>query len=127
MEGNYPILLGGKEAGYARIKKEGLYWKIFCCCKLSGDVLYRVVVKTSNNQESLGILVPDNGCFVLSARISMKRLAPGEPRFLALPKHTKIAERFVSVYPDEPFAYLDRIKKSRFGLQNQKRGVYIPE
>ena len=108
----YDVVLGSESIGTAEVMKQGLYYCIRCRCRLSGEVVYKVTVKCGDNTEDLGILVPENGAFVLTARVPVKRLADGQLLFRAVPRHVEPDGMFVPVSADEPFQYLNRLENA---------------
>ena len=127
MECTYPILLGGEPIGQAQVARQGLYCCISCRCRLSGEVMYRVILRCCDHQEDLGILVPQNGAFCLQKRIPAKLLTSGELSFLAVPKHKPLAGKFVPLSPETPFQYLTKLENAYLARQNGQIGILIRE
>ena len=127
MDGCYDILLGNEPIGKVRVERQGLYYRFFCRCKLSGTVIYRLTVSCNGHHENLGIPVPEGDWFTLNAKLPVKRLGKGAPSFLALPKHRSGSGQFVPVYPEEPFAYLHRLQEAFMQVREGQAGVVLPE
>lgn len=127
MERQFSVTVCGKQAGKVLVQRKGLYYYFQCRCGLSGDIIYRLVVTCSNIRESLGILVPKDGCFVLDTKVPVKKIGAGEWSFELVPKHETAAGTFVPICPEEPFAYIARLKKSFLVLQNGQAGIYISQ
>lgn len=127
MEGNYPVLLGEQSIGKVQVLRQGLYYRFICRCQLTGEVIYKLVVTCQDHQENLGICVPVSGGFGIDTKLPVKRLGEGVPTFRAVPKHTELEGKFVPVYPDEPFAYIARLKDAYFARQEEQIGVVIRE
>jgi hypothetical protein len=127
MDGEYEILMGNMPVGTAQVVRQGLYYLFQCNCGISGDVMCRVVVNCNGHHENLGILMPMGGGFGLTAKLAVKRLGKGKFRFRVLPKHQKCEYRFVPVYPEEPFAYLTRLKNAFLEVRNGQVGVVITD
>lgn len=108
----YDIFLGTQSIGKAQVIKEGLYYRISCRCRLSGEVVYKVEASCGDKTEDLGVLVPQSGAFVLTARLPMKRLGEGQLQFKAVPRHAQLQGKFVPISADEPFAYLSRLENA---------------
>ena len=123
----YEILLGGQSIGKARVEQQGLYYAISCRCRLSGEVVWKVTVSCGDRSESLGILVPESGAFILSTRIPVKRLGEGTLMFHAAPRHTELRGRFVPISPEEPFAYLSRLENAYMEVRNGQIGVILSD
>lgn len=127
MDQEYEIMLGDKCVGSAGVRREGLYWRIRCRCKLSGEVLCRVLVRCGDREESLGILVPQDGEFGLETRIPVKKVGEGPLSFSAVPKHRPLEGRFVPLSPEEPFRYITRLKDAYLEKRNGQVGIVIKE
>lgn len=127
MEGTYPILLGGQAVGQANVCREGLYLHFSCRCRFSGEMIYRLTASTDECTENLGIPVPSGGQFCLDTKIPAKRLGKGALKITALPKHGALAGKFVPLSPEEPFAYLNRLKDAFLEIRAGQVGVVIPE
>ena len=123
----FDILMGNKVVGTVAVDQQGLYYLFDCRCRLSGEVLCRIVAQRGGHHENLGIPVPQGKEFCLSARIPAKRFPKGQFSFRVLPKHPSGQGVFVSVYPDEPFAYLARLKHAYLDVQRGQVGVVIPD
>lgn len=127
MEGNYPVLMGGKEIGTVKITRHGLYYRFDCHCQLTGDIICRLTVSCGSVTHSLGILVPEGGAFVLRTRMPVKQLGEGTLRFGVKPNHRSVEGIFVPISPEEPFAYLSRLKDAFFEFREGIPGVVIME
>ena len=127
MEGKYAVTFGQTEVGIVQMKREGLYWRFWCRCQLSGDVVCRLVVQCGNSRESLGVVVPEGDGFRLDTRLPVKKLEPGEPRFTLVPRHETGEGHFVPLHPEEPFAYIARLKDAYFVRRYGQAGMMIPD
>lgn len=96
--------------GKAYVTQQGLYYRIQCRCAMSTDVMHNLVVSCGDQQESLGVLIPFGQEFGLDTKLAMKRLGKGLLQFRIVPKHSK-AEQFVPLSPEEPFAYIRRLRE----------------
>ena len=123
----YDVMLGTQPIGKAQVQQEGLYYKISCRCRLSGEVVYKVEVSSQTQTESLGVLVPESGAFVLSTRIPVKKLGQGELKFRAVPRHMQTGGQFVPISPEEPFAYLSRLENAYMQVRNGQTGIVLRE
>ena len=124
MEGTYDIYLGGAVIGQAQVDKEGLYLHFCCRCRLSGEVIYQLTVTTGDRTEKLGIPVPEGGWFVLDTKIPAKRLENAPLSIGAVPRHGELSG-FIPVKPEEPFAYLARIKDAYLAVKNGQVGILL--
>lgn len=125
MEGMYPVSFGGSVVGKVQVKRQGLYYHFDCRCRLSGDVICRLQVRCKNHKENLGIVAPDGEGFALFTRLPVKRIGEGDLTFLLVPKYDRAEKTFAPIYPDEPFAYISRLKKAYLVRQNGQAGIYI--
>ena len=124
---DYDILLGGRAIGRATAQRQGLYYLLDCRCSLSGESMFCIAVTGSANTENLGILVPEDGAFVLRTRLPVKRLGEGPLRFEAVPKQTRRRENFIPLSPEEPFRYLQRLENAYLQIRNGQAGVVLRE
>ena len=123
--GNYEVFFGKKSTGTVQVQPSGLYYRIICRCQLSGDVICRLYVTCGERKENLGILVPVNGMFGLDTKIPVKRLGSGKIAFLLAPKREPSEGTFAPIYPEEPFAYIGRLKESFLQYKNGQMGIII--
>ena len=120
----YEIMAGTRRVGQARMEREGLYYRISCRCQMDQE-LCRITVTCGGRLEDLGICVPMDGGFGMDTKIPCKRLGEGTPEFRLLGK--KDIGIFVAVYPEEPFAYMTRLKDAFLTRQRGVTGIIIPE
>ena len=123
----YDIYLGQEPVGTAQVEIEGLYYRFRCQCRLSGQVMYRLVVMCNGHQENLGVLIPEGNGYILTTRLAMKRLGKGKLEFRLLPKHSQLNGKFVPLMPEEPFAYIRKIKEAYLARKNGELGIVITE
>lgn len=127
MEGTYEISQGAKPIGKVTVGRQGLYYHFSCRCALTGAVVCKLVVTCGDKQENLGVLVPMDGKFGIEKKIPVKRLGEGTPQFRILPKHEKREGKFVPIYPEEPFAYMAKLKDAFLAHQAGQIGIVIKE
>ncbi len=125
MEASYPVSMGNKPVGKVLLRKQGLYYSIRCRCQLSGGVVCRLAVRCDGRQEKLGILVPMEEGFGLDTKLPAKRLGQGSLEFLLLPRHETVNGTFVPIYPEEPFAYISRLKDGFLARKDGQLGMLI--
>jgi hypothetical protein len=77
--------------------------------------------------ENLGILVPYGDIFGLDTQIPSKRLVGGIPEFTLIPKHSYVSELFLPVFPEEPFAYIEKLKNAYLERKGNQLGIAIKE
>lgn len=121
----YEIMLGDKSVGKAGVSREGLYYRIRCRCTLNGDRLCRVLARCADREESLGILVPQDGSFCLETRIPVKKIGVGKLSFSLVPKHRSMEGIFVPLCPEEPFRYISQLKDAYLERRNGNVGILI--
>ena len=121
MEGTYEILLGDKPVGTAQVRREGLYYRFSCHCKLNEKSVCRV----SAGNVSLGVLVPSEDGFRLDVKLPVKRFLNQSPDFKVMPNRPVVEGRFIPLSPEEPFAYIERLKDGYLARQDGKIGVII--
>lgn len=125
MVGTYEIRLGSSPVGHVTVERQGLYYRFSCRCNLKG--MNRLVVSSNGNREDLGILIPMDGAFGLEKRIPVKRLGEGNPEFLLMGKESEKREKFVPVYPEEPFSYMSRLKDAYLARREGQLGLEFRE
>ena len=123
MEGIFEIKLWDKVVGRAEVKREGLYYRFFCRCHMREDTLCRVAV----GREDLGILVPVDDGFGLETKIPAKRFADTVPEFRLIPNKPMLEGKFIPIKPEEPFAYIQRLKEGYLHCRNGEYGLVIKE
>ena len=125
MDGLYDILRGGEKIGKAEVRREGLYYRFRCVCDLSGEVIYRLLAVWNEKQLNLGIPIPRGDTFYLETKIAASRLGEGTPTFRAVPRHPQQEGIWVRISPEEPFAYLHRLKNAVPEIRDGVMGIYI--
>ena len=123
----YQIMLGDKAIGTAQVIREGLYYRIRCQCELSGETIFRVVVRCAQQEENLGILAPNGSRFGLETRLAAKKLGKPPFRFSVVPKERSVKGCFVPLSAEEPFRYIARLKDAYLENRNGRIGIVIKE
>lgn len=114
-------MFGGQQVGKVQVIPSGLYLAFHCRCQLTGSVVCRLWAVYENHRESLGVLVPMGEGFGLDTKLPKKRFPEGKPTFLVLPKHE--AANFAPISPEEPFAYIQRLKDGFLDRQDGQLGL----
>lgn len=128
MRMDYGVSFGEETVGRAQVIRQGLYYKVICRCRLSGGVICRLEVSCNGRTVNLGILVPVENGFGLETRVPVSRLGEGEMTFRVLPRHDALQGRkFVPIKPEEPFAYLSRLKEAFLEEHEGRKGASLPE
>lgn len=123
----YKICFGKETVGRAYVHKEGLYYCFRCSCELRSEIICRVTVSCGGHHENLGILIPVGDRYVLSKRIPVKRLGNGIFQFHVIPKHQELEDKFISVYPEEPFQYIQRLQNAYLKYHSGGIGIVIQD
>lgn len=125
MTGTYEIMEGDRLVGRAKVERQGLYYHFSCRCKLSGEVVYRIIVRCGGKEANLGICVPVDGEFGTDKKVPVKSLGEGRLEFLLLPKHEDIRGKFIPIHPEEPFAYIHRLQDAFLERRGENLGIVI--
>ena len=123
MEGDFEIKLGDRPVGKVSVTREGLYYRFVCRCQLEKDSVCRVLA----GEISLGILVPQGNGFYLETRMPVKRFSGESKDFQIQPNRPVLDGKFIPIKPEEPFAYLTRLKDAHLVRQNGQIGILIKE
>ena len=126
MEGTYEVYLARETVGSVTVTREGLYYRFVCRCRLSSDVC-KLRISCEGKEVTLGTLVPSGGDFCLNTRIPAKRLGTGQPQFTVIPNRPVVTGKFVPISPEEPFAYLERLKDAYLECRNGQLGIVFEE
>lgn len=124
---DYGVYFGNQLAGKVQVLQQGLYYRFICRCQLTGDVMCRLSVSCGDKRENLGVVVPMDGGFGLDTKLPVKRLGEGKMEFSLLPKHDVPTGKFVPIYPEEPFTYIERLKDAYLARKEGQVGVVIKE
>lgn len=112
MEKVYDVGFMQQKAGQVTLKKEGLYWRIFCRLENLEKGYYRLSVNNGCCVFDLGLCVPVSNGFGMNTTVPIKRIGEeGLTFFLESGKSGK-QELFVPIRAEEPFAYLQRLEKA---------------
>ena len=125
METFYSVTCGGIPCGKVSVRQQGLYYYFQCRCKVDREDLYRLILISGDQQENLGILIPDGESFTLTRKVPTKHFKPGDWSFRILSKETPVTGTFVPISPDEPFEYITRLKESFLVYHNGQPGIEI--
>lgn len=125
---DYEVFFGSQPVGRVQVTKQGLYYRFFCRCRISGDVVCRLFAQCGENRENLGVVVPVEDGFGLDTRIPAKKLGEGEMEFRLIPKTEQVSQgKFVPISPEEPFLYIQRLQNAFLAYQDGKPGAVIPQ
>ena len=125
MEGTYPVAFGGQFVGKVQELRQGLYYRFVGWWKVNSQIVCRLMVNCGNGTESLGIVVPMDDGFGLETRLPVKRFSAGEVTFSLVPKLEQTGEKFYPIYPEEPFAYVAKLKESYLTYREGQAGIVV--
>lgn len=123
MEGIYEIMLWDKTVGTVSVSREGLYYRFHCRCELPENTVCRVTA----GKESLGILVPTGEGFELNTKLPVKRFGEIAPEFHLVPNKPVLEGTFIPIKPEEPFAYIERLKDAYLVRRGDEIGICVKE
>lgn len=127
MVGEYEVFFETRQAGKVQVTRQGLYYRFVCRCKLTGDVVCRLYVSCGGQQENLGVVVPTGDGFGLDTRLPVKRFREGTPAFSLRAKREAVSGQFVPIIPEEPFAYIERLKTSFLVKKYGQLGILVED
>lgn len=125
MEGNYSIFFGSEQVGKVQILRQGLYYRFIARCRLSGEVVCRLQINCGDTQENLGVVIPMNGGFGVDTKLPVKRFREGTPDFRLVANHSVSEGIFCPIYPEEPFAYIGKLKEAFLARKDGNVGVVL--
>lgn len=126
LEGNYAVYFGENQCGKVQVVRQGLYYRFVCRCRITGNVVCRLVAKMELGTENLGIVVPTEDGFGLRTSIPVKRFLSPVTGFVLLPKREALGGTYVPIVPEEPFTYLEKLKEAYLVKKNGTVGAIIP-
>ena len=112
MEGTYPVNSAGHAVGSVRVQKQGLYYAFHGQCKLTGEVMFRMLMDIGGCVWDLGVLTPESGMFRVNTKLIAKELGQGSPVFTLKPNHKPDLVISAQIAPQEPFAYLSKLQQA---------------
>lgn len=125
METNYVVWFGNNPVGKVQVFLRGLYYRIICRCELSGDVMCRLEVSCGENTMNLGIVVPMESGFGLDTKLPIKHLGRGSMVFRLIAQTKSEKNQFIAIKPEEPFAYLSRVKSAYLVKTHGCSGILV--
>lgn len=125
LEGIYEVSYHCSPVGKVQVVQQGLYYHIICRCVVPDGKICRLYVLWGKHRENLGVVVPDEQGFFLDRKIPTKRFGEGMPTFELHGEAQERFEDFVPIIPEEPFAYIDRLKTAFLQSENGKIGIQV--
>ena len=117
------VTIGNQCVGRVQVRRQGLYYVFRCRCSLSGQTLWYLEAVCGEKRENLGVLVPIDGVFGLDTRRPVKNLGEGKIQFALRPKQDRPRAHFATIYPEEPFAYIQKLKDAFLETRNGQIGA----
>lgn len=114
MEGKFDVTLDGKKVGTAEVRREGLYCRISCRCRMVDGEIHRLYA----GSEKIGVLIPENGVMTLESKVTAKRLKDGCGFTLG-----ECRGRFYPICPGEAFGHLDKLRMGCLAFQDGQPGL----
>lgn len=125
MVGEHPVFLAGERVGTAAVHQEGMFWHIRCCCDGAVEVPCVLQARWSEEVIDLGLCGKEEGSIRLTARLNRKRTPAGMPVFCLVVKHRGAIDSFHPISPQEPFAYIAKLKYAYLVTRGGKVGVAL--
>lgn len=125
MKQTFDVYLGNEVTGLAQVEKRGLYYRISCRCRLTGAVIYRLVVTCGDKDVKLGVFVPDADAFSTVTTIPIKHIGDGQMRFKIAPIHAPVEEHFIPLTATEPFAYISQLENAHLQRRDDTVGIVL--
>ena len=116
MEGKFEVTYRGQSVGTVEVKREGLYCRILCRCRMVNGDIHRLYA----DGEKIGVLVPDRGELVLETKVAAKRLREGCTFSMGEGSH-----EFVPIRPGEIFGCLDKVRLAKLAFREGEPGLFL--
>ncbi len=123
--GEYPVFFAGSQVGKASVTQEGMFWRVRCQCKASADVPFAIQANWGTETLDLGLCAKSGEELTLTTRINRKKTPQGRPVFRMFAKHRNIADLFAPIRPEEPFAYISKLKDAYLICKGDQKGIMI--
>lgn len=153
MDELYPVFYGDTQIGKVQVLHQGLYAVFQAHARLPEGEIYRLWAVWDGGELNLGVMTPEEEGFSLRTRRAAKHLGAENLRFAARgrqefqpepkeqsqppreareepkkePQAPEGEYRFVPIVPEEPFAYISRLKDSFLATQNGQQGILLPK
>ena len=123
----YPILCGRQKIGTARTERQGLYYRLECRCHRQQETPPRIQVYGPSGTAKLGICVPMDGDFGLTARIPIKQIGEEPLSFSVTEPKQKPSEKFVPIIPGQAMDCLSRLRYAHLEEKDGQLGLCITD
>ena len=116
MEENYEVFHEGRSVGTVKLRREGLYYRLVCSCRVADGQIHRLYA----DGEKLGVLIPDRGELMLDTKVAAKRLKPGCGFSLDETRGT-----FIPIHPGEAFGHLGKLRLAKLSFREGEPGIFL--
>lgn len=116
MDGKYKVIQDGQTVGIAEVKREGLYCRLSCRCRMVDSQVHRLCA----DGEKIGVLIPDRGELVLETKVAAKRLKEG--CVFSLDENMG---QFIPIRPGEAFPHLDKLRMGKLAFRDGEPGMFL--
>ena len=123
----YVISQGAERIGTVDMVKDGLYYVIRCHCRLSGEVMYDLIMHCAGTSRVLGLLVPEGNLFSIQKKLSVREAGEGPFSFSVKPRHQKMKGILWPVKEGSPFAYLSQLEQAYLVRRGAEMLLCLPE
>ena len=117
----YEIICNKEFVGSAQVEKEGLYYKFLCTCLPPNEEIHRITVSDGETVRDLGICVPGDGKFILTARVPIKYLKGDKLTFTLTSQ--KGMDNSIDI--GEAFTQLEELEAARLQITNGQPEIVI--
>ena len=123
---SFDVKFEGRAIGSVTVVKEGLYYRFCCQCKLSKEVVYKLVVSCGGHMTVIGICVPQSNGFGLEKRIPVKRVGEGHMEFQVIPYNQESSVKIVPIDPNAPFKFIPELHQGTLRITNGGYEIHFP-
>ena len=116
MDGIYEVTYRGQTVGTAEVTREGLYFRIFCRCRVNDSEIHRLYA----GSEKIGVLIPEKGILTLQTRIPARKLKEGCDFSLDCNR-----KEFIPIRPKKHFSHLNQVRNGKLGFLDGEPGLYF--
>lgn len=122
--GEYDVFYHDKSTGKVLLEKEGMYYRVYCSCRLPCDAMFCLWYADDDKEIKLGLCVPGEKGLV--TRMQRKDYAGG--RFVLREKGTKKATHIYKVCGlEKPYVILQNLSRLRMRRNDGGMGVIIED
>ena len=115
---NFPVIHNGEEVGVVHLEEDGLYVKLHCQCTNVGGGFHRLYGKSGDKRVNLGLLILNNGSYILDKKISKRSICEGIKEFLVISDREVQESCTVQLHAGESVTNLETIVRWKLRLQD---------